>query len=90
MEQKQLTQEEFKKLTDLKESFFNLTVKLGQAQIDRLFINSQLEQLNQHIADLETKYSDLRKEELQLNTEISSKYGDVVVDIETGNFSVNS
>ena len=89
MDQK-LTQEEFKKLTDLKESFFNLTVKLGQSQIDRLFINSQLQQLTRYISELELNYASLRDEEVKFNEEITSKYGDVTVDVETGNFSVNS
>jgi hypothetical protein len=90
MEQKRISDEDFNKLTELKTKFFEVTVQLGQYQIDKMYYEDQIKQLNYLIATSESTYRGLIIEESKLSEDLHNKYGTVDIDIETGNISEKS
>jgi hypothetical protein len=90
MEQKRISDEDFNKLTELKTKFFEVTVQLGQYQIDKMYYEDQIKQLNHLIATSESTYRGLIIEESKLSEDLRNKYGTVDIDIETGNISEKS
>jgi hypothetical protein len=84
MEQKKINDEDFAKLTDLKTKYFELTVQIGQCQIDKMVLEDQLKQVNDLITSSESTYKSLIAEENKLSEELRTKYGTVNIDLETG------
>ena len=73
------TDEELKKVQDIKEQYNKLTVQLGQIELDRNLLDEQRKVLN-------TEYSNLRDMEMEFAKGLSNKYGVGSLNLETGVF----
>jgi hypothetical protein len=75
-----LTEEELKQLQDFQSNSENLISQLGQLSFQKL----QLEK-NENI--LKQQYNELIKEETQISTLLKEKYGNISIDIKTGDIN---
>ena len=73
------TDEELKKVQDIKEQYNKLTVQLGQIELDRNLLDEQRNVLN-------TEYSNLRDMEMEFAKGLSNKYGVGSLNLQTGVF----
>lgn len=73
------TDEELKKVQDIKEQYNKLTVQLGQIELDRNLLDEQRKVLN-------TEYSNLRDMEMEFAKGLSNKYGVGSLNLQTGVF----
>jgi hypothetical protein len=72
-----LTQEEFQQLQDFQQKSEFLISQLGQISFQKLQLQKQEEILKQ-------KFNQLSESELKISTELKEKYGDISIDIKTG------
>jgi predicted nuclease with TOPRIM domain len=75
-----LTDSEFAKLQELKKSNSEIILTLGELNFQKTIIEFQIEEQSQ-------KIKDLKKEESILFEQLRQSYGNVVVNIETGELS---
>ena len=73
------TDEELKKVQDIKEQYNKLTVQLGQIELDRNLLDEQRKVLN-------TEYSNLRDMDMEFAKGLSNKYGVGSLNLQTGVF----
>jgi len=78
-EGKKFTEEEMKKVQEIKDKYNEVQINLGQLELDRILISEQREKLM-------TEYSEVRKSEVSYAKQLSDKYGLGTLDIETGIF----
>tara|TARA_R110002074_G_scaffold139267_1_gene284852 strand:- start:540 stop:863 length:324 start_codon:yes stop_codon:yes gene_type:complete len=81
--EKQVEQEDIDKLKKLQASMDNLIVSFGQLAIQETAVKAQK-------AALEKSLVDIKAEELALAKQLSTKYGDGSLDLETGKFTSKS
>ena len=87
MEQKQLTQEELANVTTLANSLTEIASKFGQIKIEKLNLITQLNAVDQLEQDLDKQYLELKEKEYTLSKELSEKYGEGTLNLETGTIS---
>lgn len=87
MEQKQLTQEELANVTKLANSLTEIASKFGQIKIEKLNLITQLNAVDQLEQDLDKQYLQLKENEYVLSKELSEKYGEGTLNLETGTIS---
>jgi predicted nuclease with TOPRIM domain len=75
-----LTDSEFAKLQELKKSNSEIILTLGELNFQKTILEFQIEDQSQ-------KIKDLKKEESILFEQLRQSYGNVVVNIETGELS---
>jgi predicted nuclease with TOPRIM domain len=75
-----LTESEFAKLQELKKSNSDIILTLGELNFQKTILEFQIE-------DQSEKIKDLKKEESILFEQLRQSYGNVVVNIETGELS---
>ena len=78
--QQKFTAEEMKTIETVKKSYDELTVQLGQLNIEELVLNESRENLN-------ASFSSLRVQEKEFATSSSDKYGKGQLDLDTGIFN---
>jgi|TARA_R110000744_G_C19359626_1_gene561297 hypothetical protein len=74
------TNEELKAISDIKQSYDSLTLRMGQ-------IHFELKSLTSEKENVENLFSKNRDEEVQFAQDLTSKYGKGSLDIETGIFT---
>lgn len=74
-----ITDEELGKINELKQQTMELVYSLGELQYQRISIDILVDDLKDKIKDQKTK-------ENQLLTDLRTKYGNVNINIETGEF----
>ena len=87
MEQKQLSQEELANVTSLANSLTEIASKFGQIKIEKLNLLTQLNAVDQLEKDLDKQYLELKEKEYTLSKELSEKYGEGTLNLETGAIS---
>ena len=87
MEQKQLTSEELANVTTLANSLTEIASKFGQIKIEKLNLITQLNAVDQLEQDLDKQYLELKEKEYTLSKELSEKYGEGTLNLETGTIS---
>ena len=87
MEQKQLTQDELANVTNLANSLTEITSKFGQIKIEKLNLITQLTAIDELEKDFEKQYLELKDKEYILSKELSEKYGEGTLNLETGTIS---
>ena len=80
------TEDELKKITDLRDASQAKVVEFGQLKLDILLTNQRLKQLEEIEAKAETDYEGLQKNEVDLVNELKEKYGVGTVDLSSGEF----
>jgi DNA repair exonuclease SbcCD ATPase subunit len=81
------TDEEIGQINTFKDSFGDVTARLGEAEIEIITIDSQKEQIEKYKQNLKEKYIQLRESEVKLANELKDKYGEGEFDIATGIFT---
>ena len=74
------TEEEMKTIESIKKSYDELTVQLGQLNVEELVLNESRENLNKIFLGLRTKEKDFA-------TSLSDKYGKGQLNLDTGVFN---
>ena len=87
MEQKQLTQEELANVTTLANNLTEIASKFGQIKIEKLNLITQLNAVDELERSLDKQYLELKEKEYTLSKELSEKYGEGTLNLETGTIS---
>ncbi len=83
---KKVDQSEIDQLKSLQERYSEISLKLGQLKIEQLLVNQQVERLKQVEESFISEYFSLQEEETRLAEEITKKYGNGEINIDTGEF----
>jgi len=83
---KKVEQTDIEKLKSLQTQYSELSTKLGQLKIEQLLVNQQVDRLKQVEDTFTSEYFKLQSEEQKLAEEISKKYGNGQINIDTGEF----
>lgn len=73
------SEEEMKQVNTIKETYDALTVQLGQLQLEQMMLEESKELIT-------TEFNKVREEEKKFADELSKKYGNGQLNIETGVF----
>jgi len=84
MEQKQLSSEELNNVKELSNQLIEITSKFGQVKVEKLNLLTQMTALDELEKDLDNQYLQLKEKEYTLSKELAEKYGDGVINLETG------
>jgi chromosome segregation ATPase len=84
--EKDFSQEDIDSVKTLQSKYAATTAQIGQAEIELHLLNKRLEQLNEFRNDLFERYSGLQDEEKSLVEQLNEKYGDGVLDLDSGKF----
>jgi len=87
MEQKQLTPEELSNVKELALSLNDITSKFGQLKVEKLNLLTQITALEELENTLDKDYFELKEKEYTLSKELSEKYGEGTLNLETGAIS---
>lgn len=83
MEEIKLSQEEIKTLSKLQETQNNIIATLGQLEYNIQLLELQKENLTEQIEEL-------KKSELKIGQDLTKKYGNGSIDLDTGVFTKSS
>ena len=81
------TDEELKELQNIQTNYFNVQGELGRVSITRIRLNQQLDTLVEKEDSLQEQFTKTQTEEKDFIDKINKKYGDGVLDPETGTFT---
>jgi len=90
MSEKKFTEEEMKQLRSIQQNYFEIQNSFGKAKIARMNLQNQFEDLDTFENGLMEKSTSNRKEETNFVDEITKKYGDGNLNLETGTFIPSS
>ena len=78
--------EEMQKVKQLQEGYQAKIVEFGDLRIAKIAIKQQWDHLNNLEVELEKQYLELQKGEKSLGEELNKKYGNGVLNLDTGEF----
>ena len=81
------TDEELKEIKEIQNKYFNIQGELGRVSITRIRLNQQVDSLDEREESLHQEFADAQKEEKDFVDTINKKYGDGVLDPESGTFT---
>jgi len=84
------TQDEMDKLAAFQQTYSEIQAAFGQAKIQELRTHRQLDSLDNFVEELENKLETTQNEEQNFIEEINKKYGDGVLDPQSGVFTPNT
>lgn len=79
-------QEDIDTVKGLQSSYARTTAQIGQVEIELHLLNKRLEQMKELRERLFTDYSNLQTDESELVKKLNEKYGDGVLDLDSGKF----
>ena len=82
----QLTDEEIQTINDLRDQYATSTAKFGQLKIEQILLEEQLKRLNELEDVYKSEYLATQAKEESFGNEITAKYGEGDIDVETGFF----
>jgi uncharacterized coiled-coil DUF342 family protein len=88
--EKDFMQEDVDVVKGLQKKYGTTTAQIGQIEVELHLLNERLEQLKKIRQDLFDRYEELRKEEEELIKTLNEKYGDGVLDLQSGKFIAES
>jgi len=83
------TQEEMNSLSNLRNSFAQLELSLGKAEMARIQLEQRAEQIENDKLHIETQLAELQKQEQILVNTLNEKYGAGNLNPDTGVFTPN-
>ena len=86
---KQLTSEEMSTLKALRETYSEVTAKLGRLSIQQMLMVTDLNAINTEMDTLKELYRTTNKKEEEFLSKIHSTYGEGSINTETGEFTIN-
>jgi len=81
---KKITPEELGNVQKVRSKYQEITVKLGQIQVQRMQITNQIEMLNKAEEDLRKEWGDTQGEEQTAISDLQEKYGKVNINLDSG------
>ena len=81
---KKITPEELEDVKNIRSEYQEITVKLGQIQVQRMQISSQLELINKTEEELGKQWSKNTEEERKAIQDLQEKYGKVNINLDSG------
>ena len=84
------TQEELDQISEYRQKYLDVQMGFGQAEITRTRLERQHENLDKFAGDLRKQFDAIQEDEQKFIAGINKKYGDGVLDPETGVFTPNS
>ena len=90
MSEKKFTEEEMKKLRSIQQNYFEIQNSFGKVKIARMNLQKQFEDLDTFEDGLMEKFTTNREDETNYLDEITKKYGDGNLNLETGTFTPSS
>ena len=81
---KKVTPEALEVVNEVRSKYQEITVKLGQIQVQRMTISGQLEILNKNEEDLREEWVKTQQEESKAITDLQEKYGKVNINLDSG------
>ena len=81
---KKVTPEELEVINEVRSKYQEITVKLGQIQVQRMTISGKLEILNKNEEDLREEWVKTQQEESKAITDLQEKYGKVNINLDSG------
>ena len=83
-ENTQFTDDEMKTVKEIQSRYVDVQHKLGQVSVTRIRVEQQLDALDQREEELSRNYIQTQTDEKDFITEVTKKYGDGVLDPNTG------
>ena len=84
------TQEELDQISEYRQKYLDVQMGFGQAEITDYRLQRQYENLDKFTEDLKKQFDDIQEEEQKFIAAINEKYGDGVLDPDTGVFTPNT
>ena len=81
---KKITPEELENVQKVRSKYQEITVKLGQIQVQRMQITNQIEMLNKAEEDLRKEWGDTQADEQTAISDLQEKYGKVNINLDSG------
>lgn len=81
------TEDEMKSLSELQNTYQQLTTRMGQVEIQRLVQEQGLDAIAQEKEGLENQWVENQKKERELVDELNKKYGPGTLDPQSGEFT---
>ena len=81
---KKITPEELEDIQKVRSEYQEITVKLGQIQVQRMQISNQLELLIKTEEDLGKQWADTTEKERKAINDLQEKYGKVNINLDSG------
>jgi len=81
-----LSPEEIQAINSLQTKYADITAKLGQLKIEQILLNTQVQRLTQLEETFSNDYLTIQTEEVKFAEDITKKYGEGEINIETGEF----
>tara|TARA_Y100001973_G_C5143502_1_gene304188 strand:+ start:841 stop:1119 length:279 start_codon:yes stop_codon:yes gene_type:complete len=81
------TEEELKSIQDIQKKYFDIQGELGRISITRIRLNQQLDSLSEREDNLNEEFIGAQNEEKTFVDSINKKYGEGVLDPESGTFT---
>jgi hypothetical protein len=82
-----LSPEEIQTINSLQTKYADITAKLGQLKIEQILLNSQVNRLAQLEETFSNEYLTIQTEEIKFADDVTKKYGQGEINIETGEFT---
>lgn len=81
-----ISSEEIQIVKDLQSKYATATAQIGQVEVELHLLKKRLTQVEEMRSNLLTTYENLQNEEKTLVETMNEKYGDGVLDLESGKF----
>lgn len=78
--------EDIQAVKDLQSRYATNTAQIGQVEVELHLLRRRLTQIEELRTSLFTTYDDLQKQEKELVESLNQKYGDGVLDLDSGRF----
>jgi len=83
---KEFEQEDVDLVRGLQSQYATNTAQIGQVEVELHVLNKRLKDLTEYRENLFNTYDDLQKQEQELVQKLNEKYGDGVLDLDSGRF----
>lgn len=87
MSEIKLTDQELKQIQDLRTKYAEVTAQLGQLKVEQIIATEQINRLSELETQFTKEYLSIQAEEEAMAANITAKYGEGEIDVETGVFT---
>ena len=84
------SEEEMKTVKEIQQRYVDVQHKLGQLSVAEIRLNQQLDALNISRSELNDSFRKTQKEEKDFIKVVTEKYGDGILNPETGEYNIKS
>lgn len=82
-----LTEQEIQTIQDLRTRYASTTAQMGQLRVEQMLVNQQVKRLNELDEKFQAEYLATQSDEEKFAKEITEKYGNGDINLETGVFT---